>query len=252
MLRSTVCRYEHFLQPWYQRWAERFEGVPLSVSPTTPISYRKVWEWAAILQALDERGMLGRGRRGLGFAVGREPLTSVMASLGTQILATDAPDAATIDAWHETGQHAASADALFHPHAIERPDFDRLVAFQPADMRALAPLADAAPFDFLWSSCAFEHLGELESGLRFVIDAMDLLKPGGIAVHTTEFNISSNDETLAVGPDCIYRRRDLEDLDRRLRPKRCGLEPLDFDPGTHPYDLDYDVAPFYETGRVAI
>jgi hypothetical protein len=66
-------------------------------------------------------------------------------------------------------------------------------------------------YDFLWSSCALEHLGSLDAGLDFVVNAMDLLKPGGTAIHTTEFNLSSDDETLTSGPCVIYRRRDIDD-----------------------------------------
>ena len=105
-------------------------------------------------------------------------------------------------------------------------------------------------YDFLWSSCAFEHLGSLDLGLQFVENAMRLLKPGGIAVHTTEYNVGSDDDTVSVGPNCIYRKRDLEQLDRRLRRVGCGIERMDFDAGTHIYDLDYDTAPFFESGKV--
>ena len=51
--------------------------------------HRKIWEFCFIAQALDERGMLARGRRGLGFAVGTEPLPAMFASRGCAIVATD-------------------------------------------------------------------------------------------------------------------------------------------------------------------
>ena len=79
--------------------------------------------------------------------------------------------------------------------------------------------------------------------------AMTLLKSGGVAVHTTEYNVSSNDDTVSAGLDVIYRRRDLEDLARRLRQDLCEVAPFDYDAGKHPYDLDYDVPPYFETGR---
>lgn len=107
-------------------------------------------------------------------------------------------------------------------------------------------------YDFLWSSCAFEHLGTLDGGLDFVVSAMRLLKPGGIAVHTTEFNVSSNNDTLAEGPDCLYRRRDFENLDYRLRRIGCGLDPIDYFAGTDPNDLRFDRAPFFQRGNVHI
>jgi len=41
--------------------------------------HRKLWEWCFIAQALFERGMLERGLRGLGSAVGSEPLSALFA-----------------------------------------------------------------------------------------------------------------------------------------------------------------------------
>lgn len=250
MLTPTACRYEHFVEPWYAAWTERL-NFPLEVSPGNPQGYRKNWEYAAILEALDNRGMLVAGKRGLGFAVGREPLPSVMAGRGVTILATDLA-ADKVDAgWISTSQHASSLEALYHSNLIDHATFEQFVSFRPTDMNDLSELPDNH-WDFLWSSCAFEHLGTLQRGLDFVANAMRLLKPGGIAVHTTEYNVASNDETIEEGPSCIYRRRDLEELDRRLRRQQCGLEPMDFEPGNHKFDLQYDIPPYFRPGRVHI
>ena len=99
-------------------------------------------------------------------------------------------------------------------------------------------------FDFLWSSCSIEHLGNLQAGMDFVKQAMGLLNPGGIAVHTTEFNVSSNDETLAEGPFVIYRKRDIEQLDYDLRRFDRALGRCDFFAGDHPADIEFDKDPF--------
>ena len=115
-------------------------------------------------------------------------------------------------------------------------------------MRDLADLPRER-FDFAWSSCSFEHLGSLRAGAEFVRDAMALVKPGGLAVHTTEFNVSSDTDTIETGDSVIYRRRDIEELDRALRAHGCGIEALDFDPGTGPHDLVFDVPPYYRSGR---
>ncbi len=244
------CRHEHFSQPWYLRWSQRF-GSPKVVSPDQPYSYRKAWEWAAILQALEERGVVGPYRRGMGFAVGHEPLVSIFAGLGAHVVASDMPQTESSTGWAQTGQHAASLEALYQPNHIHRPEFDRLVSFVPVDMTAIDGLPDGE-LDFLWSSCAMEHLGTLERGLDFVAGAMRLLKPGGVAVHTTEFNVVSDEDTVTEGPNCIYSQQDLKRLDYRLRRMRCGLEALDFDSGSHPYDLDYDAYPFFQPGTVHI
>ena len=104
-------------------------------------------------------------------------------------------------------------------------------------------------FDFAWSSCSFEHLGSLDAGEKFVLDTMRLLRPGGIAVHTTEYNVDSNDDTIEEGDNVIYRRRDIEDLDRSLRAMGCGIDALDFEAGSEPHDLAFDQSPYYQSGR---
>lgn len=68
MLQPSVCRYEHFLSEWYARQCEVL-GFDTVFCEKGPASYRKIWEWAAILQALSERGLLAPDKRGLGFAV---------------------------------------------------------------------------------------------------------------------------------------------------------------------------------------
>ncbi|WP_156678080.1 methyltransferase domain-containing protein [Sphingomonas profundi] len=246
MLGSMACRYEHFETEWYAHWAT-LTGHPAGVSDDLPLSYRKLWEWSAIMQALAERGMLQAGRAGIGFAVGMEALPSIFASYGVDVLASDLPEEMSDGFWDQSSQHSVSVDALFHPRYLDEATFRRLVRFRPTDMNDLSGLPDAS-WDFAWSSCAIEHLGGLDQGLDFVRNAMRLLKPGGVAVHTTEYNCSSNDDTVTDGGAVIYRKQDLERLDYSLRPMRCGLEPLNFDLGTHRYDLDYDEPPYFSTG----
>jgi len=246
MLTSMVCRYEHFETSWYEKWARQLGFFDPTFSRV--LSYRKIWEWCGITQVLAERGMLAQGRRGCGFAVGKEPLVSLFASLGADVTATDRAHEHSEARWIETDNHARSAADLYQQEFLDEAAFARRVKFQPADMHSLEGVP-AGQFDFVWSSCALEHLGTLSAGAEFVVQAMTLLKSGGVAVHTTEYNVSSNDDTVSAGLDVIYRRRDLEDLARRLRQDLCEVAPFDYDAGKRPYDLDYDVPPYFETGR---
>lgn len=192
--------------------------------------------------------MLQPGRKGIGFAVGREPLPALFAERGAEVLATDQPADAIVSSWRETGQHAASREALFHKDVCSRDAFDARVRFEPLDMTQLDRLPRAT-FDFAWSSCSFEHLGSLEAGLEFVLRSTELLRPGGVAVHTTEFNVSSNTLTEERGSSVIYRQRDLELLDRNLRAQCAGLARLDLFAGDHPADLTWDYPPYFENAR---
>jgi len=248
MLTSKVCCYADFFSDWYIRWAEalRLETAIRDTDPEKRDTHRKLWEWCAIAEALRERGMLQAGRTGVGFAVGTEPLASAFAAEDVSILGTDlGTDQA---GWTSTNQYAASLEALYYEPVISREKFAANVRFQPADMNNVAVLAGQS-FDFVWSSCSFEHLGSLEAGLRFVLDAMRLVKSGGIAVHTTEYNVSSNDDTMTSGPSVIYRRRDIEDLSYALRSVGCALERPEFDAGTHRHDIEFDFPPYFHNNR---
>ncbi len=243
-MKPTVCRYEHFLSDWYAR-----QCAVLEIDPAVDdrdVSYRKVWEWAIILEALEERNMLAPNRVGIGFAVGQEPLVSVFAQRGVSILATDLPD--DDGHWWGSTQHTTGADALHVPSRLSRERFDELVSFRGVNMNDIADLPSGAA-DFIWSSCAIEHVGSLDLAHKFVLDSMRLLKPGGVAVHTTEINCSSNIDTIGEGDNVIWRRRDIEQLSDALRLIRCGMEVPDFEMGTHPFDLDYDVEPYFSSGR---
>ena len=71
-------------------------------------------------------------------------------------------------------------------------------------------------------------------------------------MHTTEFNVSDEENTLTEGDNVIYRRKDLSSLAHRLRLIGCGMEVLDDFPGTAPEDIEYDYHPFYQNDRAHI
>lgn len=203
--------------------------------------HRKLWEWCFIAEILRREGALAPGKRGLGFAVGHEPLVAQFAARGASILATDAdPEHAT--GWIDSNEHANSLEKLNDRGQCPPADFERLVQYRSVDMTAFDP-KELGDFDFLWSSCAFEHLGSLEAGLRYVVNAMACLKPGGLAVHTTEFNVSSNDATVSEGATCLYRQKDIEALAADLRSHGHAIT-LDFNRGALPLDYHVDVPPY--------
>ncbi|WP_270934706.1 SAM-dependent methyltransferase [Falsiroseomonas oryzae] len=236
-LGGRLCRQEDIEAPWLHHWCARLGMVPLY--------HRKVWEECFVAQALWEAGMLAPGRRALGFAVGRELLPAFAAAQGVQVLATDlARGESRARIWHGTGQHAEGADHLFHPHLLPREVFDARVAFRAVDMAAIPDDLRRGGFDALWSVCAFEHLGSLESGLDFVLRAMDCLRPGGIAVHTTEYNLAETGPTLGSGVTVLYQRRHIEALGARLAAAGHQLLPVDFGTGGGVLDGFVDLPPF--------
>lgn len=246
-MRPVVCRYEHFKTEWYERSRKRL-NLPSGSEEPLYGNWRKSWEWAAIYETLEQKEKLRPGCKGIGFAVGQEPLVSAFAARGIDILATDLAPGEISEHWAATGEYAVNLEALFKPDLVSEEQFHEKVRFAHADMNDIAALP-TEEFDFLWSSCAIEHVGSIELATRFAVGAMRLLKPGGIAVHTTEFNCSSNTATVTEGADVIFRRRDIEELAGRLRLIRCGMEEPDYDMGVDFHDLDYDEPPYFSSGR---
>jgi hypothetical protein len=242
-LRSCLCTQAQFESAMFRRWSERLRPAWDELrSGIWLLHHRKIWEWCFIAQALWERGMLRPGRRGLGFGVGQEPLTALFASFGCELVATDLDaDGAKDRGWVDTKQHAANLDALNKDGICDPQQFRRLVTLRNVDMNAIP--ADLTGFDFTWSACSFEHLGSIEKGQDFIVNQTRCLRKGGVAVHTTEYNVESDDETVDHTNTVLFRRRDIEFIRLRLRTTRHKLD-VDYDPGRGVADKHIDAPPF--------
>jgi hypothetical protein len=234
-LSSCFCTRELLESEAFRYWALAMQ-LPWKLK-------RKLWEFCFICQALFERAMLVPGRRGLGFAVGEEPLPALFAAMGCDVLATDL-EAADLRAmpWAESGQLASSIDKLRNADICEAADFDARVSFEPLDMNHIPETLRG--FDFTWSSCSFEHCGSIDLGLAFLRRQMDCLRPGGVAVHTTEFNLSSNDETIEEGCTVIFRKRDIDKVIADLESDGHHVEPVCYRLGKTAEDNFVDVFPY--------
>ena len=240
-LASRTCRQDDIQHEWLRHWCHALHMAP--------VYHRKPWEDCFILQALWEAGMIAPcpppGRRALGFAVGREALPAFLAAQGVAVLATDldARDPRARD-WIRSGQHTEAKARLFHPDLIGQERFNDLVEFRPVDMTRIPADLQAGGFDMVWSACAMEHLGTLERGMDFVLAAMRCLKPGGIAVHTTEYNLDQAGGTIGRGTTVLYQRRHLEALAARLAAAGHAMLPLDDAHGAGLMDRFVDLPPF--------
>lgn len=233
---SQLCTRGQFDDPLYGRWC--------SLLRETPCLVRKQWEWVYILQALWDRGALRAGTRGLGFGCGQEPLAAALATFGCEVVATDL-DAEDLrsQVWRDTAQHAAGRVEALNDRGICPPDlFRERVSYRNADMNLIPD--DLRDFDFLWSSCSLEHIGSLRHGMDFVRRAMACLRPGGWAVHTTEFNLSSNEATLESPSLSFFRLQDLECLASELAAEGHEVVPFNLHPGNSVCDRFVDLPPF--------
>jgi hypothetical protein len=235
--KGVLCRAHMFREPYFSFWVQELDEI---------LRYhRKLWEFVFVCQALYERGALVEGARGLGFGVGTEPLSAYFASRGCTVVGTDMGlEEAMAAGWTDSPQHAASLAQMARPKIIPMDEFQKRVSFRVVDMNHVPE--DLTDFDFCWSACAFEHLGSLEHGMAFVERSIQTLKVGGYAVHTSEYNLTSNDDTVTHGPTVYYRRRDYEDLARRVTEAGHEITPFDFHPGYGHVDRHIDVPPFGE------
>lgn len=226
---SQLCTASQFDEADYTRLCKLFK--------VQPVLRRKQWEFIYILRALEVGGCVAPSMRGLGFGVGKEKLPSLLAAHGCAITATDLPMTEADSNWVGGPQHAATLDALCWLHLIERDKFEERVEFRPVNMKAIPD--DLQRYDFCWSACAFEHLGGLDEGFDFIRNSIACLKPGGLAVHTTEFNLGSATKTLSTGRTVVYREQDILRFAEEMRVEGHQIE-VNLAPGDTPTDQMID------------
>ena len=160
---------------WFRYWMNEIHSAPLP--------HRKLWEFAYILQNMYGMGVLEKGRQGIGFGCGEEPLPSYFASKCMYVTVTDLdPKQVAGRGWAESGQHTASIDSAFYPNLCGRASFDEHVELQYVDMNNIPAHLDDQ-YDFCWSVCALEHLGSIKQGLDFIENSLQTLKGGGSHSH---------------------------------------------------------------------
>jgi 2-polyprenyl-3-methyl-5-hydroxy-6-metoxy-1,4-benzoquinol methylase len=240
-LRSKLCTQNDFSTDWLFYWCHELRSVPFY--------HRKLWELCYVSQVLFSEGQLAPGHRGIGFGCGEESLPSLFAKYGAMITATDLeatrPEA---EVWRSTAQHASAIEAIRRPDICPDQQLLANIEFHPADMNAI-PREFDGQFDFCWSTCALEHLGSIENGLTFIENSLRTLKPGGLAVHTTEFTVTEG-ETIDNHPVVLYQRHHLEKLADRLRTGGYEVVDFDFSPGDGVLDRFVDLPPFQDKNNV--
>ena len=240
--RGSLCLQAHIDSNTFSRICK-----DLLVEPVR--SHRKLWEFVYILRVLELFGKLEPGNKGLGFGCGTERLIPALASLGTQVIASDLDGERAAQAgWIKTGQHSSNLHAWDHylPEVCHPSVFYKNVRHLFVDMNAVQPEFLKGEFDFIWSSCSLEHLGSLKHGSDFVLNTLDCLAPGGVAVHTTEYNVSSNTDTVDGGPTSIYRRKDIQQLLRDAKSRGFEVSRMFWETGDLAQDNHIDIPPYHQ------
>ena len=234
-LRSKASTQADIESDWVSYWADQMK--------TGVVYHRKLWELCYVLQAIHEHGYMIPQAKGLGFGCGEEVLPSYLAARGVEVTVTDLPpEDARVKGWTETGEYTASLEKAFHSNLVDRASFDRKVRLRYVDMANIPN--DLRDYDFCWSICALEHLGSIASGLDFIENSLKTLKPGGLAVHTTEFNFFNDRETIDNWVTVLFQRKHFQQIAVRLRAQGHSVAELDFDVGNQILDKFIDIPPY--------
>jgi len=235
-LETSLSIQDDIESDWAAHWCAELK-IPV-------VYHRKIWELVYILQAMFENGHLKPGSRALGFGCGEEPIPSYLASLGMQVTITDLePKRAQLAGWADTNQHAASLVQAFKPYLVPIDAFEKLVNLQYVDMNDIPHTLNG--YDLCWSVCALEHLGSIENGLTFIEASLATLRPGGLAVHTTEFNINPEGPTIDNWVTVLFQQKHIRALADRLRGNGHYVAELNFDLGKKVMDRFVDIPPFH-------
>ena len=144
---------------------------------------RKAWEVGMVLHAFDRLGIITPTAEILGIGVAKEETISLLSPHVKRLFATDiycSPN--TWSDWHGTDLMIDASRFLNQPYNRRR------VVWQHVDGRSL-PYEDNS-FDAIFSCSSFEHFGS-EADIRQAIgEACRVLKPGGVAVISTEYKVS--------------------------------------------------------------
>jgi SAM-dependent methyltransferase len=206
--------------PWFAYWSRELD---IAVRP-----HRKIWEYAAVLQAFYEAGVLKPGARALGFGVGDEPLPSYLAGLGLHVLASDEP-----------GQ--TEPERIFQSRYIGEADFAARVEVSDIDLSRFND-PSLRDFDALWSCGVINEFDAVHIAEEAVIHAMDALRPGGVAVHTTEFAFAPDEPEETAG-QLFFPASFFERLADGLNGRGHNVAPLSFGLGEAALDAYVDLEP---------
>jgi len=165
--------------------------------------HRKQWEFAMIFLTLQKLGLLKPDKTGLSLGGGNERVLYSIAKHINKLIVTDLYDDKT--SW-DCARTTDPTEFIIasKPFPIE----DEKIQAMRMDMRYLD--FDDNSFDFCYSSCAIEHIGEDKDFIQHFNEVNRVLKEGGIYVLTTELQFG--DETIRDQNNYIFSRKHIANL----------------------------------------
>ena len=162
-----------------------FHSTILNELREPPRFHRKQWEFAMIFLALKKLGYMNENMTGLSLGGGNERVLYSIAQHVKKLIVTDLYD-------ENTTWDCAKTNDPDEYIKVSKPfdvDDSKIKALR-MDMRYLD--FEDKTFDFCYSSCAIEHIGDFEDFVRHLDEVYRVLKEDGVYVFTTELEIGSN------------------------------------------------------------
>ena len=141
--------------------------------------HRKSWEWAHMMVGLESLDALPPDGMALGVGAGHEPPLFELTNRMRWVFATD------IYGTGDFTEFEAQPSMLSEPDRFARGPYNRnrLVV---EHMNACDLRFEEATFDVVFCLSSIEHFGGVEGAQKGLAEMARVLKPGGIAVITTE------------------------------------------------------------------
>lgn len=200
--------------------------------------HRGIWESVWVASVLASHGCIEPGKRALGLGAQRERVAALLASRAVAVNVIRLTETAEPSL---SQQHALLQ--LFYPEIIGIDDFDMLVSLEDGD--ALDPARGiVAEHDGVWSMGVLRRLGSVAAAGDFIRRSLDALRPGGVAAHTLDLDLSSEADGGGVAGHLAFHRADLDALVLRLVRDGYEVLPINLYPGHDAADAIVDAPPF--------
>ncbi len=193
------------------------------------ISDSKQWECAMMLRALSELGVIRPGALLAGIGAGTEETSFALAAKGCVVFPTDRYLEAT--PWSDV----APAGMMVRPKQYSDYDYPQ-GGIIPVHTDARLLSLPSNFFDGVYSAGSIEHFGSLEAVAAAAEEIGRILKPGGVAVISTEFRIDGPNDRRWFDDNCILFTPELL---REWIVGPSGLELVD-EPDFQTSDATYD------------
>jgi len=216
------------IEDWHgEDWLSILDKIGLGYQRDEQRRHRKAWEWVQGLYGLKRLGFLHDQTRALGVGAGKEHVLYYLANHVKQVIATDIYG----DVLYK--DESAPQDMLTHPQKYAPFPYrhDRLLVRR---MNGRKLSFEPNSFDVVFSFSSIEHFGGHSAATEAVREMERVLRPGGVAVLSTELILNGQQRTEYFLPNEILSQlvdgsdlRLIEDIDFTVSA-RTLRQPVDW------------------------